>query len=1798
MSSLKDQLNQIAESNSTVALDRKKRQKLHSTSLIYNPKTASTQDLEFIYENAIIALDELIEIEPKLAIFKRTIFSESSILIDRDVQTEEEIKNLNNATTSFLLLISSKWHLTPTLHAVEWLVRRFQIHIKNAEIFLLSTINYYKSPVFKRILNIVKLPKMFAPLQNFTKNDKKPSNLTILKLFNNLNFIKLYMNSFLNKLIKHKLTYKNQVLFLTCTLINLLAINSNDNNGEVLNSLTPLFLEISAKLLDSNSPDNQVAAHTILAVLSSTLPLNKSIILAAAETILKNLDSHSNNEMVKKSALITLFKMFQTSKANDSVEHLPLKVYKLIDENLSFDFIMTLINSQTNLNLKNFSDKFLTSYIRSILRFDHSKLKLVVDLLKYDNYEVFEKRLIIIDCIHLSEILTEKTDLIEIFEFLISNATNEELVLKTLRNLNLEPEIFEIRLTTSLFNKSLENKNEAGDLAILADSNSTNISKALAKDKIIGKQIQIKPFKEFLDANSSFIFTNDSSLLAESDEAFSKLLSLFIDAVGKGYQSGLFLSSFFTNLQSKLTFLLRIVISPAAPTTLRLMALTNISKLINSIDKDSNLFTIVPCLIVGLNDFSQNVRSNIKKILIQISKRPSSNQYFLSEKIYGPNIKFPLLNPKDAENWLQYFLNNYLIEEFNFSHLLLPKKNESVFLLFWANQVSIIPLPYPKVILLNNIKETTSNNPKLKYSQVFEELISNYLTERPNWELRCQKNKTNFNDFEKSIVNLLSKNEKNDFLIDFAIKSLKSSFEDLANLVSEKIISIFSTLKPTIKIRLVKEILEDSIDADQSYDAVNVLQSIKLEPESFISILNENRILATTDLAAPFKRRRRSSSNVKEAFQKANVTKIAELHLKKVTIILEALDKSETDGSEALLNSLLTLLSDLETLEHDGGLPVLYAQETLASCMINCIHSLKQSNVTKLKSARADVLVSVIRNSPSTQVQNKFLLVIGELASLDAETILHTVMPIFTFMGAHSIRQDDEFTTQVVIKTIETVVPALLESHKSNIKDEIEFLLLSFTTALQHVPKHRRVNLFATLVKSLGASDSIAPFLFLIAQQYSNNIKTFKLGDAKNIIEFTKSFLSYFTVDDQLQGVCKYFELFKNLIISQKKAELKASLESRALFTNGILNFTSTELSALTQNGFNFINKIIEDNNTDYYNIRGNLKLRVYSILMDVKADHKLAENVKLVFSTLLESLLNFVNEANNLFSFELGMEQSDDSFSETESPKDSIKSTLFEILGNILSLLPIDDFTSSVLPLLNSIDSKDVRYHLTLVIGSKFDVEGEDSFESAKEAISTLLERISIEKDNSNIVQVSLNTISTLVSKFDGKFELSLLNYVLSTGIEGIHSENPEIIVSSLSVVTNCIQQLGVKVVASYAKIVPPTLNIFNKLESNKDTFLREQVQLAILLLFAAMIKKIPSFLQSNLFDIFKVIFYSVDVDTSIKMSIIALVVEHMDLKEVLKVQNKIWNSDVSRSEDSTVVSLFLSSLESTVQEIDKKSATIQSPIFFKLLISLFEYRSISTFDTNTVSRIESSVHKIVNAYVLKLNDKVFRPLFVILVRWAFDGEDVVNTGITEVQRLTAFFRFFYKLQDNLKGIITSYFTYLLEPVTELMKKFNKGTIVDMNLRRILLMSVTSSFIYDKDEYWKSTSRFELISEPLIDQMGNIENSIGKYLVKAVSGLASNNNNIEDHIKIMHKLLVNHMKATSSSSEKLWAVRTFKMIYSKVGESWLPLLPQLVPTIAELLEDDNEEVENEVRTGLVKVVENVLGEPFSRYLS
>ena len=54
------------------------------------------------------------------------------------------------------------------------------------------------------------------------------------------------------------------------------------------------------------------------------------------------------------------------------------------------------------------------------------------------------------------------------------------------------------------------------------------------------------------------------------------------------------------------------------------------------------------------------------------------------------------------------------------------------------------------------------------------------------------------------------------------------------------------------------------------------------------------------------------------------------------------------------------------------------------------------------------------------------MLILNFLPSLQ-EKVLHNVMSVFTFMGASVVRQDDSYSFEVITKTLDTVIPALIQ---------------------------------------------------------------------------------------------------------------------------------------------------------------------------------------------------------------------------------------------------------------------------------------------------------------------------------------------------------------------------------------------------------------------------------------------------------------------------------------------------------------------------------------------------------------------------------------------------------------------------------------------------------------------------------------------------------------------------------------------------------------------------------------------------
>lgn len=75
---------------------------------------------------------------------------------------------------------------------------------------------------------------------------------------------------------------------------------------------------------------------------------------------------------------------------------------------------------------------------------------------------------------------------------------------------------------------------------------------------------------------------------------------------------------------------------------------------------------------------------------------------------------------------------------------------------------------------------------------------------------------------------------------------------------------------------------------------------------------------------------------------------------------------------------------------------------------------------------------------------------------------MQNIMPIFTFMGTNVLQRDDAYSSRVVDKTIDSIVPALVRDRskraltREHLLIEMNDFMRVFADAANHVPRHRR----------------------------------------------------------------------------------------------------------------------------------------------------------------------------------------------------------------------------------------------------------------------------------------------------------------------------------------------------------------------------------------------------------------------------------------------------------------------------------------------------------------------------------------------------------------------------------------------------------------------------------------------------------------------------------------------------------------------------------------------------------------------
>lgn len=269
---------------------------------------------------------------------------------------------------------------------------------------------------------------------------------------------------------------------------------------------------------------------------------------------------------------------------------------------------------------------------------------------------------------------------------------------------------------------------------------------------------------------------------------------------------------------------------------------------------------------------------------------------------------------------------------------------------------------------------------------------------------------------------------------------------------------------------------------------------------------------------------------------------------------------------------------------------------------------------------------------------------------------------------------------------------------------------------------------------------------------------------------------------------------------------------------------------------------------------------------------------------------------------------------------------------------------------------------------------------------------------------------------------------------------------------------------------------------------------------------------------------------------------------------------------------------------------------------IQALDFRCIakSQLTENEVNDIEFLIIQAVIALVLKQSEGSFRPLYETIYEWAIkDCEDNYKRAIT-------FFRLTNEISISLKSLFLLFASDVIDSAANLLNKsnparsdgllFDNDNRLNLYLTEFILSSLQNIFLHDHQNFINS-QRFEIIMQPIVDEIENElvikDERVQQLLRTCIAQLAVAAGDDILWKQLNYQVL---LKTRSDTPEiRILGLKASVDVAKKLGEDFEPLIPETIPFLSELLEDENHKVV-EACQNAVRELESTVGESLQKY--
>ncbi|OSX58041.1 hypothetical protein POSPLADRAFT_1154787 [Postia placenta MAD-698-R-SB12] len=878
-------------------------------------------------------------------------------------------------------------------------------------------------------------------------------------------------------------------------------------------------------------------------------------------------------------------------------------------------------------------------------------------------------------------------------------------------------------------------------------------------------------------------------------------------------------------------------------------------------------------------------------------------------------------------------------------------------------------------------------------------------------------------------------------------------------------------------------------------------------------------------------------------FQPAAVEQSEQSSRASLTLLAEVLASMSQQGS---LDLVICLLETLKRVTHDASMNSAdraYTEQLLMTAVEGVVTSLPDSSSISPGLVRLDVLVDLIRAAEDPQTFHQALLLMASLARLAPDAVLHNIMPVFTFMGSNVFHRDDAYSFRV---TIESIVPVMVTSLKTTYTSALDLyvgsrdFLCIFTDASNHIPRHRRTQLFLQLIDVLGPDEFLAPICMLLVDRVSNRVVKQNSEDARTSLSLGLAAIEHYSTQ---QRIVVLVEIMREVLRMLAKANDGDQPEATFLAPPS----------------------------DDDRGVQASAIWRRRALSFILFCDYALRESTAISRSNQLSEN----DSISDLLSLLLKVAVLPD----PDQGLDKVIAAARSAMTSTLRIMSASVFVMGVTLMIHSRDAK-VQMGALNLLGERLTSvtdETRRTMTAVVVKINSTIKKILASNPDDDLLIAAFSALRSISQTQCPGEESSLAVMIpLVLDIARRHSIAPAAFSALLSL-WYISYRLGPRIIPHIRRIVqecaassdlarrPPTeaLEVLQSTLSSIPTFWGEVEILLVMNLFLGSCTT------------------TAKADTNIMTPVVKTMTKRLPSKMLLSTSSSAWSALSSSTESVEQMVGFFVFLRRSLRTAARPVVLEHLRPLSKLFQDAFEI--VSTGQNSLIQR------DLISAFlelVVKLNETAFRPLFRRLSDWAFTD----TTSSANVSRAVTFCNIYSALLEYFKALVVPYLSFLRHPFLRILDQYAADVSQGPNLWTSLVIVLTKTLTFDEGGFWRGDKMQQLVSA-LIKQIPvciHIDGNDGKKILSDCLVAAMDAVNDDTLLKSMNLDILMHTRSEDSRL-RLYSLACNEALWRAHGGKLLGFVAETATFIAECAEDENDSVVREAHR-LKEAVESIAG--------